>query len=87
MKRVTIIAGVVSVLLFADGLWMVLTHYNVNNGYLFGDQNINLSEGQVMMISAGFLVLATVVMWVVSSLRSGKSAGRSAASDRPTSRV
>jgi hypothetical protein len=88
MKRVTIIFAVVAVLLFADGLWMQLTHYHPGDqNNFFGNGNIILSDGQVILISAGFLFLATVVMWLVavrrgtqpvtgSHERSGRSASK-----------
>jgi hypothetical protein len=87
MKRVTIILGVVTVLLFADGLWMQLTHYHPGDqNSFFGNGNIILSDGQVSLISAGFLLLATLVMWVVTVRRAARppagpqerSGGRSA---------
>jgi hypothetical protein len=66
MKRVTIIFAAVTALLFADGLWMQLTHYHPGDqNNFFGNGNINLSDGQVILISAGFLFLATLVMWLV----------------------
>ena len=56
MKRVTIIFAVVTVLLLADGLWMQLTHYHPDDqNSFFGNGNIVLSDGQVLLISGGFL--------------------------------
>jgi len=74
MKRVTIIFAVVTVLLFADGLWMQLTHYHRGDqNNFFGNGNIILSDGQVILISAGFLFLATLVMWLVAVRRGTQS--------------
>ncbi|MGH3274725.1 MAG: hypothetical protein ACRDNZ_10470 [Streptosporangiaceae bacterium] len=87
MRRVTIIFAVVTVLLFADGLWMEFTRYHPGDqNNFFGNGNIILSDGQVILISAGFLLLATLVMWLVTIRRGtqppagshGRSGGRSA---------
>ena len=70
MKRVTIICAVVTILLLADGLWMELSHYHPGDqNAFFGNGNLILSDGQVILISAGFLFLATVVMWVLTVRR------------------
>jgi len=70
MKRVTVIFAVATVLLLADGLWMQLTHYHPDDqNSLFGNGNIILSDGQVILISGGFLFLATVVMSLVAVRR------------------
>lgn len=70
MKRVTIVCAVVTVLLLADGLWMELAHYHPGDqNAFFGNGNLVLSDGQVILISAGFLLLATVVMWVLTVRR------------------
>jgi hypothetical protein len=74
MKRVTIIFAVATVLLLADGLWMQLTHYHPDDqNSLFGNGNIILSDGQVILISGGFLFLATVVMWLVGARRAARA--------------
>ena len=87
MKRVTIIFAVATVLLLADGLWMQLIHYHPGDqNNLFGNGNIILSDGQVILISGGFLFLATLVMWLVAVRRGvntpagsrERSSGRSA---------
>ena len=78
MKRVTIIFAVVTVLLLADGLWMQLTHYHPDDqNSFFGNGNIVLSDGQVLLISGGFLFLATVVMWLVAVRRGVRTPARS----------
>ena len=86
MKRVTVICAVVTVLLLADGLWMELAHYHPGDqNAFFGNGNLILSDGQVILISAGFLFLATLVMWLVTVRRGarppagqGRSRGRTA---------
>jgi hypothetical protein len=64
MKRAAIIFSVVTVLLFADGLWMVLANYRPGDANtFFGNQTWNISDGEVTLISAGFICLATLIMW------------------------
>jgi len=66
MRRAAWICTVLSVLLLADGLWMTLSHYHPGDQNTFtGNQNLVLSDGQVVLISAGFLTVATVVMWLL----------------------
>jgi uncharacterized membrane protein len=78
MKRVTVVFAVVSVLLLADGLWMELTNYHPGDqNTFFGNGNLILSDGQVMLITAGFLIVVTAVMWLVAARRESRSpAGR-----------
>ena len=66
MKRAAWIFTVLSVLLLADGLWMELSHYQPGDQNTFtGNANLILSDGQVVLISGGLLLAATVVMWVL----------------------
>jgi hypothetical protein len=66
MKRAAWIFTVLSVLLLADGLWMTVSHYHPGDQNTFtGNQNLVLTDGQVVLISAGLLTVATVVMWLL----------------------
>jgi hypothetical protein len=66
MRRAAWILTVLSVLLLADGLWMTVSHYQPGDQNTFtGNPNLILSDGQVVLISAGLLIVATVVMWVL----------------------
>ena len=66
MKRAAWILTVLSVLLLANGLWMELSHYHPGDqNTLTGNPNLILSDGQVMLISAGVLIAATAVMWLL----------------------
>ena len=66
MRRVAWICTVLSVLLLADGLWMTVSHYHPGDQNTFtGNSNLVLSDGQVVLISGGLLLAATVVMWVL----------------------
>jgi hypothetical protein len=80
VKRAAWIFTVLSALLLADGLWMELSHYQPGDQNTFtGNPNLILSDGQVVLISAGFLIVATVVMWVLVLRRErSRHASRSA---------
>jgi hypothetical protein len=66
VRRVAWILTVLSVFLLADGLWLQLSHYHPADQNTFtGNPNLILSDGQVVLISAGFMTVATVVMWVL----------------------
>lgn len=74
MKRVAIIFAVVAVLLFADGLYMVLANYHPGDANtFFGNQTWNISDGEATIISAGFLALAAVIMWLLAARREARS--------------
>jgi hypothetical protein len=93
MKRTAIVFAVVAVLLFADGLYMVLANYHPGDANtFFGNQNWNLSDGEVTLISAGFLFAAALVMWGIGIRRAARSrTGRpgeaTSATERPGSRM
>jgi len=81
MKRAAIIFAVLAVLLFADGLYMVLANYHPGDANtFFGNQTWNISDGEVTIISSGFLALAAVIMWVFAARR-----GARARTQRPVS--
>jgi hypothetical protein len=76
MKRGSIIFAIVALLLLADGSYLQVTKDNVggDTGNLFGNQNINLSAGFVVLVSGGALLVAAVIMWVVA-MRRGQLSG------------
>lgn len=77
MRRIALIFTVVSVLLLADGLWMELANYRPGDANtFFGNQNWNLSDGEVTLISAGFFTLATAIMWAFVLRRRAGSRAR-----------
>jgi len=66
MRRAALICGILAVLLLADGTYMEVSNYQPGDQNAFtGNPNIILSDGQVVLISGGLLLLATVVMWLV----------------------
>ena len=82
MKRAAIIFAVVAVLLFADGLYMVLANYHPGDANtFFGNQTWNISDGEVTIISSGFLALAAVIMWVFAARRAARSRAQPPGSD------
>jgi len=88
LKRTALVFGIVSLLLFADGSYLLATHKNPNGdtGILFGNPHNFLSSGTIVVISALFLLVATVIMWLVAVHREDKerlAAARSPAS-KPT---
>ena len=85
MKRVALVFGVVSLLLFADGIYLLATHNEVggDTGTLFGNPNNFLSAGTIVVISALLVGVASVTMWLVAVRREDKE--RQAAGDPPTS--
>ena len=85
MKRIALVFGVVSLLLFADGIYLLATHDEVggDTGVLFGNPNKFLSAGTVVVICALLLLVASVIMWLVGVHREDKQ--RRPAGDPPTS--
>jgi hypothetical protein len=82
MKRTAIIFAVVAVLLFADGLYMVLANYHPGDANtFFGNQTWNISDGEVTIISSGFVALAAVIMWLVAARRDARSRAQRPGSD------
>lgn len=74
MKRLALIFTVVSVLLLVDGLYLELANYHPGDANtFFGNQTWNLSDGEVTLISAGFFILATAIMWAVAARRGTRS--------------
>jgi len=88
MKRAAVIFTAVTALLFADGLYMVLANYHPGDANtFFGNQNWNLSDGEVTLISAAFVGVATLIMWgLVIRRGAGSRAGRRAADQPGTGR-
>ena len=74
MKRAALVFGIVCLLLFADGIYLLATHKNPNGdtGILFGNPHNFLSSGTIVVISALFLLVATVIMWLVAVHREDK---------------
>jgi hypothetical protein len=84
MKRAAVIFTAVTALLFADGLYMVLANYHPGDANtFFGNQNWNLSDGEVTLISAAFVGVATLIMWGLVIRRGARSRAGRRAADQP----
>ncbi|MBA2285393.1 MAG: hypothetical protein H0W02_07930 [Ktedonobacteraceae bacterium] len=62
MRRIGIIGMILGVLLIADGIYMVMTHYNDGE-----TQALNLPDGWIVIISASVLLLAAILAFVLPS--------------------
>ena len=84
MKRIAIVFGIVSLLLLADGIYLLATHNQVggDTGTLFGNPHYFLSAGTIVLISALLVLVASVIMWLVGVRREDKE--RQSAEDPPT---
>jgi hypothetical protein len=74
MKRIALVFGIVSLLLFADGGYLLANHNQVggDTGTLFGNPHYFLSAGTVVVISALLLLMASLIMWLVAVRREDK---------------
>lgn len=84
MKRAALVFGILALLLFADGGYLLATHNSVHGdtGVLFGNPNNVLPAGTVVVISGLFLLVAAVIMWLVAVHREDKE--RRSAGGPPT---
>jgi hypothetical protein len=65
MKRLALTCAVISVLLLIDGVVLELINYHPGDqNAFFGNGNLILSDGDVVLISAGLFLLATVLIWL-----------------------
>src|SRR5258708_17272257 len=77
MKRGALVFAVVALLLLADGSYLLVSNNQVggDTGVLFGNPNMSLSAGTVVLISGGLLLLGAVIMWAVAIRRGGRLSG------------
>jgi hypothetical protein len=77
MKRGALVFGVLALVLLADGSYLQLTDNQVggDTGVLFGNPNLVLSAGTIVLISGGFLLVGAALMWVVAIRRERKGQG------------
>jgi hypothetical protein len=79
MKRAALVFAVLAVLLLADGLFMVLSHYQPGDqDPLFGNPRLIISDGTTTLIAGGLLIVVAAIMWL--------AAGRGPR-DRPAART
>jgi hypothetical protein len=87
MRRIALVTAVVAVLLLIDGAYLQLTNNEVggDSGVLFGNPNLFLSAGTVVLISGGLMLLGAGLMWAVAIQRSRRlpEAGQAAQAAQP----
>jgi hypothetical protein len=86
MKRIALVTAVIAVLLLIDGAYLQLTNNEVggDSGVLFGNPNLFLSAGTVVLISGGLILLGAGLMWAVA-IRRERAEGPAAGPGRPPS--
>ena len=86
LRRGALAFGILSLLLFADGIYLVATHKNPNGdtGNLFGNSHYYLNSGTVVVLSGVAVLVASVIMWLVDVHRQDKEQERRSAGDQPT---
>ena len=85
LRRGAIAFGILSLLLFADGIYLVATHKNPNGdtGNLFGNSHYYLNSGTVVVLSGVGVFAASVIMWLVDVHRQDKERERRSPGDQP----
>lgn len=61
MRRIAWISAILTLLVGADGLYMVATHYSPDNTY-----NFDLSSGGTVLVAAGLLLIITMIAFIQS---------------------
>ncbi|HKF39046.1 MAG TPA: hypothetical protein VKB35_19270 [Ktedonobacteraceae bacterium] len=77
LRRIAIVGAVLTVLVAADGLYMVLANYKPGDTSANGFGNFHPSDGQTVLIAAGLLLIVTIVSFALS-MRSHPEAAKSA---------
>jgi uncharacterized membrane protein len=85
LRRATIVFGIVSLLLLADGGYLLAAHDNVggDTGVLFGNSGYFLNAGTVVVISGLLVLFVSVIMWLVDVQRQDKERERRSAAASP----
>jgi hypothetical protein len=90
LRRAALVFGILALLLFADGIYLVATHKNPSgdSGVLFGNPQYYLNAGTVVVISGLLVLVASVIMLLVDITREDKkrkrrSAGRPPVREQP----
>jgi hypothetical protein len=74
MRRVAMITSVISGVLLIFGVVESLTNFQWAQGDqdpLFGNPHVLLNDGTTVLIAAGFLLIGSVIMWILA-LRRGQ---------------
>ena len=86
LRRAALVFAIVSLLLLADGAYLLASHDNVggDTGVLFGNPRYYLNAGSVVVVSGLFVLAVSVVMWLVGVRRGDREAERRSAAALPT---
>ena len=86
LRRAAIIFGILALLLFADGAYLLASHDNVggDTGVLFGNPQYYLNAGTVVVLSGLLVLVPSVIMWLVDVHRQDKERERRRAGAPPT---
>jgi hypothetical protein len=85
LRRAALVFGVVSLLLLADGGYLLASHDNVggDTGILFGNPHYYLNAGSVVLLSGLFVLAVSVAMWLVDMRRGDSEPERRPAAAPP----
>jgi len=90
LRRAALVFGILALLLFVDGIYLVATHKNPNGdtGTFFGNSSYYLNSGTVVVLSGVLVLIASVIMWLVDVHRQDmererRPAGASLAREQP----
>jgi hypothetical protein len=74
LRRAALVFGILSLLLFADGAYLLATHKNPHGdtGTLFGNSSYYLNAGTVVVLSGVLVLVASVIMWLADVRREDK---------------
>jgi hypothetical protein len=78
LRRAALVFGILALLLFADGAYLLATHNSVggDTGILFGNAHDHLNAGTVVVLSGVLVLAASVIMWLVDIHRQDKERER-----------
>ena len=78
LRRAALVFGILALLLFVDGIYLVAAHKNPNGdtGTLFGNSHYQLNAGTVVVLSGVLVLAAAVIMWLVDIHRQDKERER-----------
>ena len=81
LRRAALVFGILALLLFVDGIYLVATHKNPNGdtGTFFGNSSYYLNSGTVVVLSGVLVLIASVIMWLVDVQRQDKERERRSA--------
>jgi len=82
LRRISIIGAVLTVLVAADGLFMVLANYKPDDTANNGFASFHPSDGGTVLIAAGLLLIVSALAFYLS-MRSSAGASKQEAKGEP----